>query len=252
MVFLTGQVLPVREVVAPRARRGASRSIVDGAHSFAHLAFTLADLDCDYFGTSLHKWLFAPHGTGMLFVRRDRIAGALAADGRAARSWTHDIRKFEEIGTHPAAPLPRDRRGARLPPGDRPERKVARLRYLRDRWAQRLLPHPTGAPAHQPRARAVVRHRARSQVDGRRPRRARRAPLGARTASSSSPIKHDEFEGVRVTPSVYTTLEEIDRFCDAVEAVPRSWAGRHEAPAGCSPPRRCAWRWPRAPGPTAR
>ena len=107
--------------------------IVDGAHAFAHLDFKLDDLDCDYYGTSLHKWLFAPHGTGLLYVRKDKIAGLwplMAAEEKQ----TADIRKFEEIGTHPAR-LPRHRRGARLPRGDRRARKQARLLHLRDRWA---------------------------------------------------------------------------------------------------------------------
>jgi selenocysteine lyase/cysteine desulfurase len=101
VVFLTGQVLPVAEVVALGRRHGIP-VIVDGAHALAHLDFRLADLDCDYYASSLHKWLFAPHGTGLLYVRRERIPGLwplMAARAEQAA----DIRKFEEIGTHPAA-----------------------------------------------------------------------------------------------------------------------------------------------------
>ncbi len=72
MVVLTGQAMPVRDVVRLGKRRGIP-VVVDGAYSFAHLVFKVSDLECDYFGTSPHKWLSAPHGTGMLYLRRKKI-----------------------------------------------------------------------------------------------------------------------------------------------------------------------------------
>lgn len=83
------------------ARAKGVTTIVDGAHAFAHFPFTLADLGCDYYGTSLHKWLLAPIGTGFLYVRREHIERhwpLQPANAAAAKN----IRKFEEIGTHPA------------------------------------------------------------------------------------------------------------------------------------------------------
>src|SRR2546423_7682744 len=85
------------------ARAKGIETIVDGAHSFAQFQFQQKDLGCDYFGTSLHKWLYAPKGTGMLYVKRDKIEKIwplMAAESKQAS----DIRKFEEIGTHSAAP----------------------------------------------------------------------------------------------------------------------------------------------------
>jgi selenocysteine lyase/cysteine desulfurase len=81
-------------------RLGRERSIeviVDGAHAFGHFPFTLKDLDCDYYGTSLHKWLFAPHGTGILYVRKPKIP-KLWPLMAAPAEMTDNIRKFEEIG----------------------------------------------------------------------------------------------------------------------------------------------------------
>ena len=72
MINLTGQILPVREVVQMARRRGIP-VIVDGAHAFAHIDFQHSDLNCDYYASSLHKWLFAPHGTGLLYVRKQKI-----------------------------------------------------------------------------------------------------------------------------------------------------------------------------------
>ena len=101
VVNITGQITPVK-AICDIARPKGIEVIVDGAHSFAHFDFTHRDLDCDYYGTSLHKWLYAPKGTGMLFVRRnkiERIWPLMAAEKKQST----DIRKFEEIGTHSAA-----------------------------------------------------------------------------------------------------------------------------------------------------
>jgi isopenicillin-N epimerase len=103
VINLTGQILPVKKVVQ-MARRKNIPVIVDGAHGFAQFVFKHSDLDCDYYATSLHKWLCAPHGTGLLFVRRDKIP-SLWPMMAAPEKMEDDIRKFEEIGTHPAAPI---------------------------------------------------------------------------------------------------------------------------------------------------
>ena len=90
------------KAVCDLARAKGIETIVDGAHSFAQFDFKQKDLGCDYFGTSLHKWLYAPKGTGMLYVKRDKIEKIwpmMAAESKQAT----DIRKFEEIGTHSAA-----------------------------------------------------------------------------------------------------------------------------------------------------
>src|SRR6185503_1286348 len=127
---------PVKEVAALGRAKGIP-VVVDGAHGFAHFPFTHKDLDCDYYATSLHKWLFAPVGCGMLYVRKDKIPGLwplMAADEKQ----TADIRKFEEIGTHPAANALAIAEAITFHEGLGVERKSERLRYLRDRWANRL------------------------------------------------------------------------------------------------------------------
>jgi selenocysteine lyase/cysteine desulfurase len=140
VVNLTGQILPVAEVVRMARARGVP-AIVDGAHSFAHFPFLHRDLDCDFYATSLHKWLFAPHGTGLLYVRRERIR-ELWPLMAAPPELDSDIRKFEEIGTHPAANHLAIAEALTFHLGLGPERKAARLRHLRDRWALRLRAHP--------------------------------------------------------------------------------------------------------------
>ena len=114
---LTGQIFPVRDICAMARARGI-KTIVDGAHAFAHFPFKLRDLECDYYGTSLHKWLLAPVGTGFLYVRRENIEDALAAHaGGRERDRRHpEVRR----GRHASGRQPqRHRRGAGVPSGDR-------------------------------------------------------------------------------------------------------------------------------------
>src|SRR5687767_5879015 len=134
---LTGQIMPVRELVRLARPRGIE-VFVDGAHAFAHFPFTRDELECDYYGTSLHKWLLAPIGTGFLYVRKakQRALWPLMA---APAAMNDDIRKYEEIGTHPAANHNAVSAAVAFHRAIGGERKVARLRYLRDRWARRLL-----------------------------------------------------------------------------------------------------------------
>src|SRR5438876_402223 len=136
VVFMTGQIFPVKEICALARQRGIT-SIVDGAHAFAHVPFKFSELDCDFYGASLHKWLSAPIGTGMLYVRKDRVARHWALMA-APPSMDGNIRKFEEIGTHPAAMHNGILQALQFHDHMGDERKFARLRYLKQRWAERL------------------------------------------------------------------------------------------------------------------
>src|SRR5436309_10153091 len=99
---ITGQLFPVQRLCRMARQRGIT-SIVDAAHSVAHFPFKLSELECDFAGTSLHKWLLAPHGTGLLYVRRDKIASTWPLQAVAERQ-SGDIRKFEAVGTQSVAP----------------------------------------------------------------------------------------------------------------------------------------------------
>ena len=127
-VNITGQITPVKAVCEMARARGIE-TIVDGAHSFAQFDFKQTDLNCDYFGTSLHKWLYAPKGTGMLYVKRDKIAKIWPLFAAEEKNKA-DIRKFEEIGTHSAAPRLAIGEAMLFHNGVGGKRKEARLRYL--------------------------------------------------------------------------------------------------------------------------
>jgi selenocysteine lyase/cysteine desulfurase len=215
MINITGQILPVKAVVR-MARSHGIPVIVDGAHTFAHFEFTHEDLDCDYYATSLHKWLFAPHGTGMLYVRKEKIAD-LWPMMAAPEAMDDDIRKYEEIGTHPAANYLAIAEALTFHEGIGAARKQTRLRYLRDRWAERLLEHDSVRlhTSLDPRFSCGI---ATVEIDGVDSRELA-AHLWKNNRILVVGIKHPEFEGVRVSPSVFNTLEEIDRFTDAMEKV---------------------------------
>jgi isopenicillin-N epimerase len=215
MVFLTGQILPVREVVAMARKRGLP-VIVDGAHAFAHFDFQFADLDCDYYATSLHKWLFAPHGTGLLYVRRDKIADLWPLMA-APSTKDDDIRKFEEIGTHPAANALAVAEALTFHQGIGAYRKQERLIALRNYWAERLLQHER-VRMHTSLEPGFACGIANVEVEG-VDTKGLADHLWKDHRILVVAINHDDFQGLRVSPSVYTTHQELDRFCDAVEDV---------------------------------
>ena len=212
---LTGQIFPIRRICQMGRERGIE-VIVDGAHAYAHFPFKQADLDCDYYGTSLHKWLLAPHGTGFLYVRKSKIAGLWPLMA-APDSMQKDIRKFEEIGTHPAANHNAIAEALAFHEGIGGERKAARLRYLKDRWARRLGDQKgihifTSFDPAQSCGLALV---GLEGVDSTK----LADHLWDRYRIIVVAIVHEEFQGIRVTPNVYTTIGEIDTFCDAMEKV---------------------------------
>src|SRR3712207_2088187 len=206
---LSGHIMPVRELVDLSRARGIE-VFVDGAHAFAHFPFTRDQLGCDYYGTSLHKWLLAPIGTGFLYVRREKIKSLWPLMAGSPEQMG-DIRKYEEIGTHPAANHNAIAVALAFHRGIGAQRKAARLRFLRDRWAKRLL-------AESPRVRMLAP--IGPDVDG---------AIGTVSVEGldmgkvgtwllekhrivTTPIVHEEFNGLRVTPNVYTSLAEIDTF----------------------------------------
>jgi isopenicillin-N epimerase len=215
VTFLTGQIMPVREIVALGREHGIP-VIVDGAHAFAHLAFTRDDLGCDYYATSLHKWTCAPHGTGFLYVRESAIE-KLWPLMAAPVAMDKDIRKFEEIGTNPVA--------TKLPIAEAlvfheaigSARKEARLRTLRDRWANRL--------SADKRIRLYTRLEPEHSCavttfgwEGIEPVKVVEH-LWNRHKIAVTVIDFPGIRGLRVTPNVYTTVSEIDQFSMAIEDV---------------------------------
>jgi selenocysteine lyase/cysteine desulfurase len=216
-VFLTGQITPVR-AICDLARSKNIECIVDGAHSLAHFDFSWSDLKCDYFGSSLHKWLYAPKGTGMLFVKREKIEKLWPLMAAEKKQQT-DIRKFEEIGTHSAAMRLAIGEAILFHQGIGPKRKEERLRYLRNYWVHRIANLPnvrlhTSLDDDQSCGIALV------ELVGVDPGQIQTYLMNAHKIFTVA-IVHDEFRGLRITPNVYTSLKELDRFCDVMETIAR-------------------------------
>jgi len=214
-VNITGQITPVK-AVCEMARSKGIETIVDGAHSFAQFHFQQKDLGCDYFGTSLHKWLYAPKGTGLLYVKRDKIEKLwplMAAESKQA----NDIRKFEEVGTHSAAPRLAIGEAMLFHHGMGGKRKEARLRYLSRYWMNRLksVPKVRFNTSFDPNQSCAIANVELVGVDP--------VAIGSYLFNKHrifvTPIVHEEFKGLRITPNVYTTLGELDRFCNEMEKI---------------------------------
>jgi selenocysteine lyase/cysteine desulfurase len=210
---LTGQIFPVKRICQVARSRGIE-AIVDGAHAYAQFPFKHADLDCDYYGTSLHKWLLAPHGKGFLYVRKSKISKIWPLMA-APVEMTDNIRKFEEIGTHPAANHNAISDALEFHGAIGVERKAARLRYLRTMWVERLthLPRISTPTSADPRQSCGIGLLA---VEGKEP-----GPLADQLWEKyrilTVAIVHPQFKGLRITPNIYTTASEIETFCGAVE-----------------------------------
>jgi isopenicillin-N epimerase len=217
---LSGQLFPVQRLSRLARSRGIA-TIVDGGHALAHFPFRLRDLECDAYGTSLHKWLLAPIGNGCLYVRRDMIPRFWPLQAAPDRQ-TNDIRKFEAIGTHPWALRAALGEALAFHQAIGAERKAARLRYLTLRWANAL--------RHEPRIRilsnlgepAEIWGVAMVGIDGiSAPALSRfmmdkyRIVINA-VVGGTYPNQVFDYEGLRVTPNVYTTTEEIDTFVTAM------------------------------------
>jgi selenocysteine lyase/cysteine desulfurase len=214
VTYTTGQIFPVRRICQLARARGIE-TIVDGAHGFAQFPFTRDELDCDYYATSLHKWLTAPIGTGFLYVRRSKI-GRVWPLMAAPLSMRDDIRKFEQIGTFPVAIPGGIAEAVTFHESLGGARKAARLRYLRRRWVDRVRGLRgvrvlnRDEPDHTCGLGAVA-------IDGVHPD-ALTAFLESRYRIHVRPRFVDgEFSCIRVAPNVFTTLDDVDLFATALE-----------------------------------
>jgi selenocysteine lyase/cysteine desulfurase len=195
-------------------------SVIDGAHAFAQFPYKIRDLECDYYGVSLHKWLLAPVGTGFLYVRRDRIASTWPLQAAPAAK-DNDIRKFEEIGTHPAANHNAIAEALQFHQAIGTERRAARMRYLRARWQSRVekLPGVRILTSNDPEqscglVNVTIANFEMAKVVEHLWRR-------HRIVVTASGVE-GQYRGLRITPNIYTTLEEIDTFAAAMENLVRT------------------------------
>ena len=177
------------------------------------------DLDCDYYGVSLHKWLLAPVGTGFLYVRRENIRSTWSLQP-APPALDDNIRKFEEIGTHPAANHNAIAEALNFHQAIGTERRAARMRFLRARWENRVekLPGVKILTSKDPAQSCGLSNVSITGV----PAPTIERYLWEKHRIVVVAIVHDEYQGIRVTPNIYTTLGEIDTFAGAIEQFVRN------------------------------
>ena len=215
MVNITGQILPVREICDMAHSKGV-QVMVDGAHAFGHFRFAIPDLNCDYYGSSLHKWMSVPLGSGILYVKKENIGKIwpLIASGE---SNTGSIQRLNQIGTHPVY--------TDLTISDAidfynmlgAERKESRLRYLQHYWTDKVrdMPHIILNTPEDPGLSCAI---ANVGVKGINP-----GELGdilfKKYKVYCAPIDGASVHGCRITPNVYTSTEELDVLVKALTAL---------------------------------
>ena len=213
MVNITGHILPVRKIV-DMAHAKNVQVMVDGAHAFAHLAFRIPDLDCDYYGASLHKWLGANLGAGILYVRKDRIEKLWPIYGDQGFKDT-DIRKLNHTGTHPVHTDLAIMNAIDFHESIGIARKEARLRYLQNYWTKQVrgLPRIVLNTPSDPRRSCAI---ANVGIDGIAPKDLAKALLDKYRIWTVA-IDTANVHGARVTPHLYTTTAELDAFVRALK-----------------------------------
>jgi selenocysteine lyase/cysteine desulfurase len=215
LVNITGQILPVRAICEMAHRHGVP-VMVDGAHAFAHLDFTIPALGCDYYGASLHKWLGTPLGAGILYVKRDRIAPlwpVFADEGMAA----DDIRKLNHTGTHPCHTDLAINAAIDFHQMVGIQRKEARLRHLQRYWTDQVRGHPgisLNTPTDPARSCAI----ANVAVARLKPGELSKALLD-RFKIYTVAIDGRGVHGARVTPHLFTTTRELDQLVTALKTL---------------------------------
>ncbi len=208
----TGQILPVAKLCAEARRRGII-SLVDAAHTFAHLDYKINDLGCDYYGTSLHKWLSAPFGTGMLYIRKPLIEKTWPIFPND-KPQSPDIRKFEALGTRSFAPEQAIGQAIDFHLAIGSKRKQERLHYLKKYWCEAVSKHPR-VKIHislKPEYSCAL---GTFSIDGMAPGEVS-SKLFADYQIHTTSIEWENIKAVRVTPHVYTTTKDLDRLVEAV------------------------------------
>ncbi|WOK07531.1 aminotransferase class V-fold PLP-dependent enzyme [Imperialibacter roseus] len=215
MTYLTGQVLPVKEICALAHKKGIE-VIVDGAHAFAHVPFKISDLDCDYFACSLHKWLCAPLGNGLLYVKK----------GKASKIWPlfgdtdfaeDNIKKLEHFGTQPCANQLSIAAAIRFHESIGSSLKASRLNYLKHYWVSKVKSFPKikiNTPLGEGQSYAICN----LGVEGMSPNELVDT-LYSEYKIFTVAIDNDDIQGARIAPHLYTTIKELDKLVEALTKI---------------------------------
>ncbi len=218
MVNITGQILPVRKICDMAHSKGVE-VMVDGAHAFAHIKFSIADLNCDYYASSLHKWLSVPLGAGILYVKKENISKIwpIFADGNPNEE---DILRLNHTGTHPVHTDLAINNAIDFYLKLGIERKEARLRFLQNHWTDQVrnLPHAVLNTPEDPSRSCAI---ANVGVKNRKPAELAETLLKNYKIYTVA-IDGANVHGCRITPNIFTMPKELDIFVDALKLLGKS------------------------------
>ncbi len=215
MINITGHILPVRKICDMAHARGVE-VMVDGAHAFAQIEFSIKDLNCDYYGTSLHKWLSVPLGAGMLYVKKDKIPQIWPLLAEWNRE-DDDILKLNHTGTHPCHTDLAIGNALEYYQQLGPARKEARLRYLQNYWTDKVrdLDHIIlNTPKERHRSCGI----ANVGVKGMKPHDMAKTLLNNYRIWTVA-IDGAGVQGCRITPNIFTSVKELDSFVEALKSL---------------------------------
>jgi selenocysteine lyase/cysteine desulfurase len=210
-----GQILPVKKIAQEAHKRGIE-VMVDGAHSFMHFDFSIPDLDADYFATSLHKWMYAPIGSGMLYVKKEKIKNIYPLFATSDNPLKDDIRKFENLGTRPFFIEQAIGKAIEFHEMIGSERKEKRLHYLKNYWMEKIkhLPGIRLNTSLHPKWGCAIGNvgfegKKTADLDSFLLEKYRVHVVG---------IEWENIHGIRVTPNVYTTTKNLDTLVEGITA----------------------------------
>ncbi|PSR55621.1 aminotransferase [Adhaeribacter arboris] len=217
MINWSGQIMPAALISrAAKKHNPAIQVVIDGAHSFAHINYKIPDLEGDYYGTSLHKWLCCPFGTGMLYVKQARIKDVWPMFAPEDPQ-SPDIRKFERLGTRSFPTEMAIGHAINFHNTIGIERKQKRLHYLKNYWVEKCLSIPgfSTITSLKPEFSGAI---ATFAIKGLAPGEVA-TELFKRSRIHTSATVWENISGVRITPHLYTPLKDLDRLVNTIHAI---------------------------------
>lgn len=216
VVYLTGQILPIKQI-SQLAHENDIKLICDGAQSFALLPFTHKDIESDFFGTSLHKWCYAPNGTGFLHIRKELLTKVWPLMA-APKSMDNNIRKFEEIGTHPAANHNAIVDAIEFNSQIGIERKLNRIKTLNNVWINRISGYPEFNLLTNTKDSSKWCGMVLFNISGVNSSKLYKYLLEEEKILTS-PMVHNNFKGIRISPNIFNSLSEMEKLSEILESV---------------------------------
>lgn len=218
MINITGQILPVKKICEMAHSKGV-KVLVDGAHAFAHIQFKIPDLQCDFYGASLHKWLSVPLGAGLLYIKKENIPAIWPLFAESGRE-LHDISRLNHTGTHPVHTdlAIADAIDYYLKIGAK--RKEDRLRHLQTYWTDKVREIP-GIIVNTAKEASRSCGIANVGIQNVPPLKLAET-LKNKYRIYTVAIDYANVHGCRITPNLYTTPAELDQFVSALHEINKS------------------------------